>query len=107
MNLLESLAQGMRGAAGVLSPAAQQITLQQDQQTQQQAQQRKQLMAAQLIKAAEMGAIEPEAAQMQLKALGYGGMPVGPSMDVQRQRQAMAEQARELARLGVIAQVRI
>lgn len=92
MNLLESLASGMRGAAGVLSPAAQQITLRQDEQAQQQAQQRKQVMAAQLIKAAEMGAIEPEAAQRQLQALGYGQMPVGPSMDVQKQRRAEAEQ---------------
>ena len=100
MNLLESLASGMRGAAGVLSPAAQQITLRQDEQAQQQAQQRKQVMAAQLIKAAEMGAIEPEAAQRQLQALGYGQMPVGPSMDVQKQRQAMAEQARYRAALA-------
>ena len=100
-DLLQSLAQGLRGAAGVLSPAVQQQTFQQDQRQQELAQQemirRRNLAAQQIIKGAEMGAIDPEAAKMQLQRLGFGEIPVGPSVETQA-RQTAAAREQELRR---------
>lgn len=94
-DLLQSLAQGLRGAAGVLSPAVQQQTFQQDQRQQEMAQQemirRRNLAAQQIIKGAEMGAIEPEAAKMQLQRLGFGEIPVGPSVETQQRLRSVEQ----------------
>lgn len=95
MNILESLAGGLRGAAGVLSPTVQKQTFQQDQRQQELQQQemirRRNLAAQQIIKAAEMGAVEPEAAKIQLQRLGFGDVPVGPSAETQARQTATAK----------------
>lgn len=100
-DLLQSLAQGLRGAAGVLSPTIQQQTFRQDAQREQMMQEemlrRRNLAAQQIIKGAEMGAIDPEAAKAQLQQLGFGEIPVGPSAETQA-RQTAAARERELRR---------
>ena len=94
-DILQNLAMGLRGAAGVLSPTVQQQTFQQDQRQQEMQQQelirRRNLAAQQIIRAAEMGAVEPEAAKMQLQQLGFGDIPVGPSAETQAKQAAVAK----------------
>lgn len=103
MSLLDALAGGLRGAAGVLSPVIQQQTMQQDQQREMLMEQRKNAVAQQLIKAAEMGAIQPEVAKARLQSLGFGDVPVGPGIDAQQRRAAMEKEAayrKALSELG-------
>lgn len=102
MSLLENLALGLRQAGGVLSPKVQEMTVNQDNMREQLMERRKDIAAQQIIRAAEMGAIEPEAAKIQLQRLGYGGMTVGPGIEAQQRQAAIKkEQAYRAAISGL------
>lgn len=112
-NYLQDLAFGLRSAAGVLNPDIQRQTFAADEREKQVVEQRRNLAAQQIIRAAEMGAIQPEVAKAQLQRLGFGEMPVGPDAATQarteeiRRRREYEEAAKsaggDLAKLAPIA----
>ena len=92
-NYLQDLAGGLRSAAGILNPAIQRQTFEEDDREKQVMEGRRKVAAQQIIKAAEMGAIEPEVARAQLRKLGFGDIATGPSADiVEKQRKARRDQ---------------
>ena len=102
MNLLESLAGGLRGAAGVLSPDIQQRTMAEDQQNNAMRQQQKMQMAQHIQKQVESGAMAPEAGVAALVQLGAPQevakqMVGGPGMAAQTQAVALERAKRQEA----------
>lgn len=93
--LLESLSQGLRGAGAIMSPDVYRQQNQEEQIANQLQEQRKTLIAQQVIKGAESGAIPPEQAKATLAKI-YPGMEmpaIGPSPEAQ-QRMALMENER-------------
>lgn len=102
-NYMMDLAQGLRAAAGVLNPDIQRQTFASDERAQAVMEQRRNLAAQQIIRAAENGAMEPEAAKIQLQRLGFGQLPVGPSLETQAKTQALKNEQGfrdEMQRIG-------
>lgn len=96
MAFLESLASGLRGAGSVLSQDVYQNNLQDDRARQQELERRRTMVAQQVIRSAESGAMPPGAAQETLRKLGYGELPVGLSAEGQARQDAM-KQRQEMA----------
>lgn len=104
MAFLESLAAGLRGAGGILSPEVYNTQNQEERMMTQLAAQRdalrlqlaahnRDLMAQQIFKGAEAGAITPEAAQARLRQIGID-VPVGPSLETQAVQETIARRNR-------------
>lgn len=87
MGLLDSLAQGLRSAGGILSEDVYKRQGEEEKVAQSLQQQQKNLMAQQVIKGAESGAIPPEVAKQALSRL-FPGMevPVGPDAQTQQRQ---------------------
>jgi len=96
MAWLESLAQGMRGAGGILDQNVYQEGLRDERLKEVEISRRRDLIAQQVIRGAEAGAIPPEAAQATLAKLGYGNLPIGPSLQAQAQQEAIKAKQREM-----------
>src|SRR3990167_5221092 len=86
---LENLSLGLRGAGGILDPGVFQQQNQEQSMMAQVAERRRDMIAQQIIKAAESGAMETEVAQQKLAQLGYGGMSVGPTEETKAKKVAL------------------
>jgi len=91
VDFLQSLSQGLRGAAGVLSPDVYSAQMQQDELRRQEAlQQRKEKQTQQeqqmnqIKEAIQNGSMDAAAGNAQLKALGYTGPEIGPTATAQK-----------------------
>jgi hypothetical protein len=95
MGILDQLAGGLRGAAGVLSPDVQKQTMEEDQRNQLLRQQQAQMLVTTLAKQVADGTMTPEAARAATSARGLNVPPElfgGPSASTQK---AMSEVNRE------------
>lgn len=101
MGILDQLAGGLRGAAGVLNPQVQQQTMEEDQRNQLLRQQQAQTFVAQLAKQVSDGTLPKEAAQAAAASKGLNVPPEffgGPSAETQARQAALAkEQAYRVA----------
>jgi hypothetical protein len=86
MNFLENLSQGLRGAGAIMDEGVYKTQRQEENLAQKLAEERKNLQAQLIIRAAETGAVDPQAAQAQLKALGIQA-PVGPDAATQQRQE--------------------
>jgi hypothetical protein len=91
MAFLESLAQGLRSAGGVLSPDVYQNLMQEDTRRQQELSRRRDLMLMQTIKSVESGAIPNEVGQQVFKKFGLPDLSVGLSIGAQAQQEEVAK----------------
>lgn len=90
-DFLSSLAGGLRAAGGVLNPSVLQANEREQIMQQQQQQRTRDLITAQILRAAEGGAIDPAQASQVLQQQGIN-MPsgvVGPSAETQARQQAL------------------
>ncbi len=85
-SILESLASGLRGAGGVMSPSVYNVQRQEEQTALDRQQRNKELTLGVLVKGAESGSISPEKFQEAVKKLGLEIPGMGPSYEAQAQQ---------------------
>jgi hypothetical protein len=101
--LLEQLSMGLRSAGGIMDEGVYRGQRQEENIAQQLQEKRRDLMAQQVIRAAESGSMPPEVAQQALAQIGYKGLQVGPDAQAQqrqeeiKRREAIARGFSELA----------
>jgi hypothetical protein len=85
----ESLGQGLETAGGILSPDVYGSNQNARTAALQRAQQNQQLSAKAIMEGIQNGSIDPAMGQQALSRIGFGNVPVGPSMEAQLNRQAL------------------
>lgn len=85
----ESLGQGLETAGGILSPDVYGANQQQRSAAIARLQQNRQLSARAIMEGIQNGSIAPEQGQQALSQIGFGGVPVGPSMEAQLNQRAL------------------
>jgi hypothetical protein len=85
----ESLGQGLETAGGILSPDVYGANQQQRAAALSRSQQNQQLSAKAIMEGIQNGSIDPAMGQQALSRIGFGNVPVGPSMEAQLNRQAL------------------
>jgi hypothetical protein len=85
----ESLGQGLETAGGILSPDVYGSNQNARTAALQRAQQNQQLSAKAIMEGIQNGSIDPAMGQQALSRIGFGNVPVGPSMEAQLNRQAI------------------
>jgi hypothetical protein len=85
----ESLGQGLETAGGILSPDVYGSNQTARAAALSRAQQNQQLSAKAIMEGIQNGSIDPAMGQQALSRIGFGNVPVGPSMEAQLNRQAL------------------
>lgn len=104
-NLLESLAGGLRSAAGVLNPEIQRETFAADEREKQVQQQQKMLLITHIQQQVQSGAMTPEQGQAILQRIAPNappGLVGGPGVDVQAKLADMDKKRREEAAIQAL-----
>lgn len=93
--MLDSLAQGLRAAGGILSPGVSKQLDDERELAMRQEQAKKSMIAQRIIAGVEQGAINPELGRTQLAQLGFGDFPqgaLGPTPEAQTRMQQLDRQ---------------